>query len=136
MTDYLATKFPVSVKGVLIWNGGIVLLKNERDEWELPGGKLEVSESLEGCLTREIAEETGIEVEVGPLLNTWVYHVNKTDVLIVSFLCVVKEHAGELVLSSEHKEIRTFQITDVSQLRMPKGYKDAITTAFPFAQGR
>ena len=35
-------RFPVSVKGIVYHNGKIVLLKNERDEWELPGGKLEL----------------------------------------------------------------------------------------------
>jgi len=31
----------VSVKGVLIIDGGVVLLRNERDEWELPGGRVD-----------------------------------------------------------------------------------------------
>ena len=32
--------FPVSVKGVAVQNGRVLLLENERGEWELPGGKL------------------------------------------------------------------------------------------------
>ena len=32
--------FPVSIKGVLVEAGRVVLLENERDEWELPGGRL------------------------------------------------------------------------------------------------
>jgi hypothetical protein len=31
--------FPVSVKGVVVRDGRVLLLRNERDEWELPGGK-------------------------------------------------------------------------------------------------
>jgi 8-oxo-dGTP pyrophosphatase MutT (NUDIX family) len=34
-------QFPVSVKGVLFQRGTVVLLENERAEWELPGGRLE-----------------------------------------------------------------------------------------------
>lgn len=34
--------FPVSIKGVLILDGKALLLKNERDEWDLPGGKIEL----------------------------------------------------------------------------------------------
>jgi 8-oxo-dGTP pyrophosphatase MutT (NUDIX family) len=36
--------FPVSIKGVLVEAGRVVLLENERDEWELPGGRLEPGE--------------------------------------------------------------------------------------------
>jgi len=36
--------FPVSVKGVAVQGGKVLLLRNERDEWELPGGKLEPGE--------------------------------------------------------------------------------------------
>ncbi len=47
-----------------------VLITKRRDGdargrmWEFPGGKREPGESLEGCLTRELREELGIEVEV------------------------------------------------------------------------
>jgi hypothetical protein len=30
---------PASIKGVLLVEGGVVLVKNPRDEWELPGGR-------------------------------------------------------------------------------------------------
>src|SRR5688572_27380980 len=37
--------------------------------WSLPGGRVEHGEPLEAALRREIAEETGLVVEVGPLLE-------------------------------------------------------------------
>ena len=40
MTDACAPKFPISVKGVVALDNKFPLLKNEREEWELPGGKL------------------------------------------------------------------------------------------------
>ena len=43
--------FPVSVKGVTV-RAGKVLLENERAEWELPGGKLELGEDPAGCVVR------------------------------------------------------------------------------------
>jgi GNAT superfamily N-acetyltransferase len=42
--------FPVSVKGVLFESGRVVLLENERREWELPGGRLETGEDPATCL--------------------------------------------------------------------------------------
>ncbi|MEU6701775.1 NUDIX domain-containing protein [Pseudonocardia sp. NPDC046786] len=51
--------FSVSIKGVVLDSRQRVLLvKNERDEWELPGGRIEIGESPEECVAREIAEET------------------------------------------------------------------------------
>jgi ADP-ribose pyrophosphatase YjhB (NUDIX family) len=43
--DNNAYRFPVSVKGVVAQAEKFLLLKNERDEWELPGGKLELGET-------------------------------------------------------------------------------------------
>jgi 8-oxo-dGTP pyrophosphatase MutT (NUDIX family) len=42
--------FPVSVKGAAVQGGKVLLLRNERDEWELPGGKLEVGEEPADCV--------------------------------------------------------------------------------------
>ena len=44
-SDNLAHRFPVSVKGIVRIEGRFVLLLNDRDEWELPGGKLELGET-------------------------------------------------------------------------------------------
>lgn len=43
-------RFPVSVKGVLLEDDQVVLLLNERDQWELPGGRLERGEDPVACL--------------------------------------------------------------------------------------
>ncbi len=43
--------------------------KNERGRWEFPGGSVEFGERLEDALKREMREEYGIEIEVGPLLD-------------------------------------------------------------------
>ncbi|WP_416411147.1 NUDIX domain-containing protein [Empedobacter falsenii] len=45
---------PISVKGIVIINGKYLLVKNNRNEWELPGGRLEQNELVEETVVREI----------------------------------------------------------------------------------
>ena len=52
--DNLAYRSPVSVTGVVRRDAQVVPLPNERNEWELSGGKLEPDESPEQCVVRAI----------------------------------------------------------------------------------
>jgi 8-oxo-dGTP pyrophosphatase MutT (NUDIX family) len=124
--DNDAYRFPVSVKGVVIRNRAVVLLKNERDEWELPGGKLAPSESPEVCVAREIEEELQLTVEPDILLDSWIYTiVPGIHVLILTYGCseTSERHA---ILSHEHQELRWFPLAEVDSLTMPEGYKASI----------
>ena len=124
--DNDAYRFPVSVKGVIIRDGKVILLRNERDEWELPGGKLELSESPEPCLVREIAEELRLEIIPESILSSWTYTiVPGVDVLILAYGCL-ESSRGEAVLSDEHRELRWFPLAEIDALTMPEGYKASI----------
>lgn len=118
--------FPVSIKGVLLAEGRVVLLKNERDEWELPGGKLEKDETPEACLACEILEELNVRVEVGPLLDAWVYRISGSgDVLIVKYSCSSVDFAA-LECSEEHSALETFDVEALEDIVIPDGYRRAI----------
>jgi 8-oxo-dGTP pyrophosphatase MutT (NUDIX family) len=124
--DNEAFRFPVSVKGVVVRRGAVVLLENERDEWELPGGKLEPDEAPDRCVVREIAEELGLEVAVRALLDSWVYTIAPgVRVLILTYACA-ETSEREAVMSHEHKQLAWFPLAEVPGLRMPQGYKDSI----------
>src|SRR5262249_3185737 len=80
--------FPVSIKGVVVIGERVVLLKNERAEWELPGGRLEAGESPPACVVREINEELAIDVAADELLDCWLYEVLPgREVVIVTYGC-------------------------------------------------
>lgn len=119
-------RFPVSVKGVILHAGRVVLLYNERNEWELPGGKLELGETPEACVRREIQEEVGLDVTVAQILDPWVYHIYPgVDVLIVPYGCQSGPFET-LTPSHEHKAVGLFPLAEVPTLPMPEGYKRSI----------
>jgi 8-oxo-dGTP pyrophosphatase MutT (NUDIX family) len=127
---YVAQTFPVSIKGVCVQDGQVLLLRNERDEWELPGGKLELGEDPADCVAREITEETGWSVSVGQILDSWQYHIrDRVDVLIITYGCHVLDHAP-IQVSHEHKEARLFPLDEIDSQPMPEGYRRSIREWF------
>jgi 8-oxo-dGTP pyrophosphatase MutT (NUDIX family) len=116
----------ISVKGIVIRSDTVVLVKNRRDEWELPGGRREADEVLESCVVREIEEELGLDVEPVELVDTWMYTIAEDPhVLIVTYGCAERVQRTA-VLSHEHTELAWIPLADVGDLRMPDGYKRSI----------
>lgn len=124
--DNAAHRFPVSAKGVVIRAGAVALCHDERDEWELPGGKLEPDQSPADCVVREIAEELGLAVAATALLDTWVHRITPdVRVLIVTFGCT-ETAERDLVCSDEHGQVRWVPLDAVPPLPMQGGYRASI----------
>ena len=81
--------------------------------WEFPGGKLEVGESPEDCLVRELAEEFGIEVEVGRYLGESVYDYGTKIIKLLAYQ--VTHVSGEFCLT-DHDKLRWLSRTELHEL--------------------
>jgi ADP-ribose pyrophosphatase YjhB (NUDIX family) len=118
--------FPVSIKGVLVEAGRVVLLENERDEWELPGGRLEPGEAPETCLAREFAEELGAAVEAARIIDCWLYEVLPQREVVIITYGVKRRDEGELRISDEHRRVGFFTLHEIEALPIPEGYRRSI----------
>jgi ADP-ribose pyrophosphatase YjhB (NUDIX family) len=123
---YSDPRWPVSVKAVLEADGRILIVQNDRGEWELPGGRLEPGETPELCLLREIEEETCIRASCGDLLLVESFEVlPDKHVLIVAFGATAP--AGAIcAISDEHIGHGWFEPANLPKERLPGVYKRAI----------
>ena len=74
-----------------------------QDWWEFPGGKMEVGETPEEALVREIREELSAEISVGELLTTVEYDYPKFHLTMHCYMCTL---VGEALHLNEHEAAR------------------------------
>ena len=126
---------PVSIKGVVLHQGRVLLLLNERDEWDLPGGRPDAGENHRTTLIREVREEAGLDVEVGAFLDEHLFEVlPQRFVRIVAYACRLAGAATmPVALSHEHLDLRWVPLADLGETidgyRLPVGYLGAIRQA-------
>jgi mutator protein MutT len=122
-------RLPISVKGVLVRRGRVLVLRNGRGEWELPGGRLDDGESPEEALAREIREETGLTATVASLVDAWVFEVTPgKKVLILEYACRLKGKRG-VTISHEHSQHVWLPMADMAREPLPRGYVRGIRRA-------
>ena len=139
MTRYL--RAGAGVKGVIFRNGRVLLL-HRRDDlelvpglWDLPGGGVETGESLEDTLVREVREETGFEVTVGPPIFAWVHSTRTTKgrkltSIIVCYACHTRARGPPRLDPKEHTEFAWVGRDEVSEYSFPPNWSKAIKRAF------
>ncbi len=125
--------YPLSIKGVVVRGGRVLLLLNERDEWDLPGGRPDPGEDHRTALVREVREETGLAVEVGALVDEHLFEVlPQRFVRIVAYACTLGTE-GTIALSHEHHEASWVEIATLGERvagrLLPAGYLGAIRQA-------
>jgi 8-oxo-dGTP pyrophosphatase MutT (NUDIX family) len=126
----------ISVKGVVFENDYVWLRKNERNEWELPGGKIDKGEQPEDTVVRELKEELGFETKVVDIIQAYLYRIEVSEdesreVLVISYLCKLLKKVGDFETQGEAgiAKFKKFQIEEIGNIKMPSFYGRAIKRA-------
>lgn len=109
-------RFLVGVTGLGVDAKGEVLLARHRfgaPQWRFLGGFLHPRERVEDALAREVLEETGLVVEVGPVLEVVTGHRWQRVEIVFAY----RVTAGTTVLTSEILELRGFDPSALPEVR-------------------
>jgi 8-oxo-dGTP diphosphatase len=124
----------VAAVGAIAINAGKILLIRRGHApsaglWSLPGGRVERGESDADALRREVIEETGLEVEVGPLAGE-VVRPGVGDVLyrIRDYLVTVvdDERAAEPVAGDDADDVAWVPLDQLGERELTDGLVDAL----------
>jgi len=114
--DRTQPRFLVGVVGLGVTRDGRLLLARHRfgaPEWRFLGGFLTPGERVEDALAREVREETGLEIEVGPILEaTQGYRRRRVEIVFA-----YRPAGGSERLSDEVIELRAFDPGALPQIR-------------------
>lgn len=112
------------------------ILQNEKDEflvvqrpefkihplyWEFPGGKLEVGESPEAALSREIFEEINLHIDPDHFMpfTFSTYKYDFASITLLSYRC--RQWMGEILLKEKQPAYRWVPLSELSYLSFPEG---------------
>jgi 8-oxo-dGTP diphosphatase len=127
----------VGVGGVVIHDGRVLLVKRGKPpllgRWVVPGGTLELGETLQAALLRELREETGLNVEMGELLEVFerieraeqgvAYHY-----VIVDYLC--RYVSGEVRAGDDAADAVLAPAEELGDYDLPQKAVEVIRRAF------
>lgn len=134
--DYLKREYPtrpiVGIGAVVICNGKILLVKRGsepgRNKWSIPGGLVELGETVRNTVIREVKEETNLDVEVHSLVDVvdnlepdregrWYYHF-----IILDFSVSLK--GGSLHAGSDVLEVRWVPLNEVEEYDLTGTFRE------------
>ncbi len=117
MSETALKHFRVGVSAVLFEQGRVLLaLRRDINWWNLPGGGMEIGETVEETVKREVLEETGLQVAVERLIG--VYSKPQKQEVVLSFLC--RATGGQLTATEESSECRYFDLAALPDNVLPK----------------
>jgi len=90
MTDTETPKITRVTAAIMTNDEKIIIAKRKStgklpNKWEFPGGKVEINETPEQCLQRELKEEFDIDVSIGEHLGSSIYHYNHISIELMAY---------------------------------------------------
>jgi 8-oxo-dGTP diphosphatase len=128
----------VGVGAIIIERDQVLLVKRGQaplaGEWSIPGGLVEVGETLRQAAVREALEETGLTVGVGELLGVYdrvlrdADHRARYHYVLIDFLC--RKIAGALRAADDADEARWFTQDELAGLSLARDTGEVIQIGF------
>jgi 8-oxo-dGTP diphosphatase len=128
----------VGVGAVIVDQGRVLLVKRGSPpllgEWSLPGGAVELGETLRAASEREAREETGLIVKAGEVLEVLDRIVSGKNgapqyhYVLIDFVCTV--HGGELSAGGDAADVRWATASELAEYRLEQPALDVIRKAF------
>ena len=129
---------PVLGVGAVVFDGDRVLLVKRahpplQGEWSLPGGAVETGETLAIAVAREVLEETGLVVDVGPVADV-VDRIHRLadgrveyHFVVVDYLCTAREASPRP--GSDAADVRWVALTDLTKYGVSSTARSVINKA-------
>jgi ADP-ribose pyrophosphatase YjhB (NUDIX family) len=124
-----------AASAIVVDDEGRILLHRRQDnnKWALPGGKMELGETIAGCAVREVKEETGLDVEVTRIVGIYsdpkhVFEYDDGEVRQEFSICFkTKVTGGELAVSDESFEVVFHAAAKIKSLPMVDSIRQRLT---------
>lgn len=103
--------FKVAFKAIIRKDNKILVIKRSTQEevfeklWDIPGGRMNFKEMPAEALTREIHEETGLEVNILNPFTVWSFMASD-ELQVIGITMLADYISGDVVLSEEHTEYK------------------------------
>jgi 8-oxo-dGTP diphosphatase len=128
----------VGVGAIIIDQERVLLVRRGKEplagSWSIPGGLLDIGETLSQAVVREAFEETGLTVEAGELLGVYDRIMPDADqrtryhYVLVDFLC--RRISGELQAAGDAADARWFTSSELGQISLAEDTAEVIRMGF------